>query len=375
MPQQSPVTEKRTALYDTHKSLGARLTEFGGWMMPVDYGSITKEHLAVRTAAGLFDVSHMGEIEVRGPQALDLVQKVTCNDASRLKPEGGGAQYTALTYPNGAAVDDCLVYRLGAENFLFCVNAANTEKDFRWITDQNDLEADVRNVSENYSLLALQGPKAAEILSSLVKADLDGMRPFRFTKTTLLGVEGLLSRTGYTGEDGFEIYLPPAESEQIWNKLLEAGRNAGLRPAGLGARNTLRLEAGYPLYGHELDEEITLLEAGLGWICKLEKRFFIGQEALKRQKKEGLRRRLIGLEMAGRGIARDGYGVFNRVGSGGERAGEVSSGSVAPYLKKNIALAYLPAELAESGGKLAVEIRNRREAARVVPLPFYKRPR
>ena len=366
---QNRVTGKRTALFDTHKSAGARLVEFGGWTMPVDYGSITEEHLAVRSAAGLFDVSHMGEIEIRGPQALGLVQQVTSNDASRLKD--GHAQYTALTYPNGAAVDDCIVHRLGDERFLFCVNAANTEKDYHWISKQNCLDAKVFDTSADYSQLALQGPKAEEILTPWVEADLSGFRYFEFVLTRCCGVEGLLARTGYTGEDGFEFYFPPEKSLRVWTQLIERGRTSGLRPAGLGARNTLRLEAGYPLYGHELDENITLLEAGLGWICNLDKGHFIGQQALVRQKKEGVRRRLVGLEMPARGIARDGYPVFAEE----EQVGHVTSGSVAPFLKKNIALAYVPVKWSQVGISLEVGIRGRREPARIVPLPFYRRSR
>ncbi|MCZ6905229.1 MAG: glycine cleavage system aminomethyltransferase GcvT [Acidobacteria bacterium] len=364
---QSTVTSKRTPLFDTHKSLGAKLIDFGGWSMPVDYGSITEEHLAVRTAAGLFDVSHMGEIEILGPQALELVQKVTSNDAARLKD--GAAQYTALTYPEGSAVDDCVVHRLEEHRYLFCVNAANTEKDFEWMSGHNDLNAEVRNVSEDYAQLALQGPRAKEIISPLVEVDLSSLRYYNFVFTRCSGVECLLARTGYSGEDGFEVYLPPSDSVRLWNTLLDQGREAGLLPAGLGARNTLRLEAGYPLYGHELDETISLLEAGLGWICKLQKESFIGKEALLRQKKEGLQRRLVGLEMKSRAIARDGYPLY----VGEKRVGAVTSGSVAPFLKKNIALAYVPVEVSEVGTSLEVGIRARRETARIVPLPFYKR--
>jgi aminomethyltransferase len=337
--------------------------------MPVDYGSIIAEHLAVRSAAGLFDVSHMGEIEVRGPQALGLVQQVTSNDASRLKD--GHAQYTALTYPNGAAVDDCIVHRLGDERFLFCVNAANTEKDYHWISKQNRLEAEVLDTSENYSQLALQGPRAEEILAPRVEADLSRLRYFEFVLTRCCGVMGLLARTGYTGEDGFEFYFPPAESRRVWTQLLAKGRTSGLRPAGLGARNTLRLEAGYPLYGHELDANITLLEAGLEWICKLDKGPFIGQEALIRQKEQGVRRRLVGLEMSARGIARDGYPVFAE----DKQVGHATSGSVAPFLQKNIALAYVPVKWSPVGIALEVGIRGQRQPARIVPLPFYRRSR
>jgi aminomethyltransferase len=343
------------------------MVEFGGWEMPVEYASLTQEHLAVRTAAGLFDVSHMGEIEIAGPQALDLLQFLTSNDASRLRDFQ--AQYTALMRPNGAAVDDCVVHRLAADRYFICVNAANTEKDFEWIRQHNSFNANVRNISADYSQLALQGPRAAAILAKVIAADLSGLRTYWFWRATCCGVEGLLARTGYTGEDGFEFYFPPGESERLWNALLEAGREEGLVPVGLGARNTLRLEAGYALYGHELDDDTTLLEAGLGWICKLDKSNFLGRDALLGQKQEGVRKELVGFEMADRGIARDGYPVW----IGGKVAGTVTSGSYAPFLKKNIGLAYVPPEQAEVGKEIQIEIRGRLAAAREVALPFYRR--
>jgi len=259
---------KRTALNVLHKALGAKMVEFGGWEMPVEYSSIIQEHLAVRRAAGLFDVSHMGEIEISGPRALSLLQHVTSNDASRLKDSQ--AQYSALMYPRGSAVDDCVVHRLAKDRYFICVNATNTDRDFDWIVQHNSAGAEVRNVSSEYSQLALQGPRALEIISKVTDTTVAGLKYYWFCRTRCCGVEGLLARTGYTGEDGFEFYFPPAESERVWNTLIEAGRPEGLIPAGLGARNTLRLEAGYALYGHELDEETTLLEANLGWIAKLE---------------------------------------------------------------------------------------------------------
>lgn len=343
------------------------MVEFGGWEMPVEYASLTQEHLAVRTAAGLFDVSHMGEIEISGPQALDLLQFITSNDASRLRDFQ--AQYTALMRPNGAAVDDCVVHRIAADRYFICVNAANTEKDLEWIRQHDSFDAEVRNVSADYSQLALQGPRAAAILGKVTDADLSGLRTYWFCRATCCGVKGLLARTGYTGEDGFEFYFSPAESERVWNLLLEAGREEGLVPAGLGARNTLRLEAGYALYGHELDEATTLLEAGLGWICRLDKGDFLGRDALLRQKHEGVRKKLVGFEMEERGIARDGYPVW----IGGKAVGVVTSGSYAPFLKKNIGLAYVPPEHAEVGKEIQVEIRGRLAAARQVALPFYRR--
>jgi len=360
---------KRTALHAVHKAAGARLVEFGGWEMPVEYAGITQEHLAVRTRAGLFDVSHMGEIEVRGREALALLQYVTSNDVSRLKDFQ--AQYTALMYPQGSAVDDCLVHRFSEHHYLLCVNAANTDKDFDWILRHNKFDATVRNVSAEYSQLALQGPRSAEILARVTRADLAALRYYWFRPANCCGVEGVLARTGYTGEDGFEFYFPPAESERVWNELLEAGKAEGVMPVGLGARNTLRLEAAYPLYGHELDEQITLLEANLGWICKLEKGDFLGRDVLLKQHQEGTRKKLIGFEMTERGIGRDGYNVV----MDGKVVGKVTSGSPAPFLGKNIGMAYVPAECAQPGRDIQIEIRGKLVGARQVPLPFYKRPK
>lgn len=358
---------KRTALNAVHRAAGARLVEFGGWEMPVEYSGIMQEHLAVRTRAGLFDVSHMGELEVQGPEALALLQWVTSNDVSRLKDFQ--AQYSALMYPPGSAVDDCIVHRMAADHYFLCVNAANTDKDFAWIVQQNTFDAEVRNVSSAYTQLALQGPQAAEILARVTDAGLSALRYYWFCRAKCCGVEGLLARTGYTGEDGFEFYFAPAESERVWNALLEAGKPKGLIPAGLGARNTLRLEAAYPLYGHELDEETSLLEANLGWICKLDKGEFIGRGPLVEQRQQGTRKKLVGFEMTARGIARDGYSVL----MDGKAVGRVTSGSYAPYLKKSIGLAYVPPERAEVGREIQIEIRGKAVPARLVLLPFYKR--
>ena len=348
------------------------MVEFGGWEMPVEYSGIIEEHLAVRTRAGLFDVSHMGEIEVRGPRALALLQYLTSNDVSRLKIYQ--AQYSALMYPQGSAVDDCVVHRLGDDHFFICVNAANTDNDFEYIIRQNPYDASevqVRNVSAECSQLALQGPASAAILSKVTDAKLTELKYYWCCPARCCGVDVLLARTGYTGEDGFEFYFPPSESEKVWRTLLDAGQAEGLIPAGLGARNTLRLEAAYPLYGHELDAETTLLEANLGWICNFEKGSFIGRDALMGQKQQGLRKKLVGFEMVERGIARDGYSVWTE----SQRRGRVTSGSYAPYVKKNIGLAYIPPEDAELGRNLEVEIRGKRVLARQVALPFYKRPR
>ena len=358
---------KRTALHGLHKELGAKMVEFGGWEMPVEYSGIIQEHLAVRRAAGLFDVSHMGEIEVSGPRALSLVQHVTSNDASRLKDFQ--AQYSALTHPKGSAVDDCVVHRLAQDHYFLCVNAANTDRDFDWIIQHNRAGAQVRNVSGQYSQLALQGPRALEIISKVTDTTIAGLKYYWFCRTRCCGVEGLLARTGYTGEDGFEFYFPPGESEKVWNTLIEAGKPQGLVPAGLGARNTLRLEAGYSLYGHELDEETTLLEANLGWIAKLEKGEFIGRDALLEQRAQGPRKRRVGFEMMSQGNARDGYNVYAE----GKIAGRVTSGSYAPFLKRNIGMAYISPSLADVGREIQVEIRGRLAGARIVPLPFYRR--
>jgi aminomethyltransferase len=272
-------------------------------------------------------------------------------------------------HPKGSAVDDCLVHRLAEVHYLLCVNAANTDSDFEWIIQHNPVGAEVRNVSGEYSQLALQGPRALEIISKLTDTSVAGLRYYWFCRARCGGVEGLLARTGYTGEDGFEFYFPPAESEKVWNTLIEAGRPEGLLPAGLGARNTLRLEAGYPLYGHELDEETTLLEANLGWIAKLEKGEFIGRDVLLEQRVKGPRKKLVGFEMTSQGIARDGYNVYVE----GEIAGGVTSGSYAPFLKRNIGMAYISPSLAEVGREIQVEIRGKRAGARIVPLPFYRR--
>ena len=360
---------RRTALNGLHKSLGAKMVEFGGWEMPVEYSGIIQEHLAVRNTAGLFDVSHMGEIEVRGPRALPLLQHVTCNDASRLKVFQ--AQYSALMHPKGCAIDDCVVHRLAPERYLLCVNAANTNKDFDWIVEHNPVGAEVRNVSSQYSQLALQGPRAAQIVAKVSSVDLAGLKYYWFCRARFCGVGGLLARTGYTGEDGFEFYFAPGDSERVWSTLIDAGKSEGLVPAGLGARNTLRLEAGYPLYGHELDEHTTLLEANLGWITKLDKSEFIGRDALIEQRARGTRKKLVGFEMTGPGIARDGYPLY----AASELAGRVTSGSYAPFLKKNIGMAYTTAPLASPGSEVEIEIRGRRAGARIVPLPFYKRPK
>lgn len=335
--------------------------------MPVEYSGIAREHTAVRTAAGLFDVSHMGEFQVRGPQALDLVQHVTCNDASLLAD--GQVQYSAFPTPEGTVVDDLLVYRYSKDHFTLVVNAGNIESDLEWILSHNRFDATVKDISDSTGLLALQGPRAAEILQPLTEISLAALIPFHFEAGSVSGVETQVSRTGYTGEDGFELYFPAAESEKLWNGILNAGQTTGVLPAGLGARNTLRLEAKLLLYGNDLDRTTTLLEAGLGWIVKFDKGEFVGRDALAGQKAAGVQRKLAGFVMAGRDIARDHYPVYVN----GAEAGHVTSGSPSITLKQNIGLTYLPAAHAGIGTKLQILIRGRACDAEVVRTPFYKR--
>ncbi len=358
---------KQTALNAIHRASGAKMVDYCGWDMPVEYSGITREHLAVRTAAGIFDVSHMGEIEVRGPQALALLQHVTSNDVSHL--QDGQAQYSALMLPNGSCIDDCVVHRFAPEHYMLCVNAANTDRDYAWMVQCNSFGADVLNVSSQYAQIALQGPRALEILAKVADTHPADLKYYWFRQARCAGVEGILARTGYTGEDGFEFYFPPTSSEQVWNTLLDAGKAEGLIPAGLGARNTLRLEAGYALYGHELDGDTTLIEANLGWIVKLDKGDFTGRDVLLRQRTEGTLKKLIGFEMTDRAPARDGYPAC----VGGKAVGKVTSGSPAPYLKKNIGMAYVPPEFAEVGREIQIEVRGRQANAQIVSLPFYKR--
>jgi aminomethyltransferase len=358
---------EKTPLNAAHRRLGARMVDFGGWDMPVEYSGIIAEHMAVRNAVGVFDVSHMGEIEVRGPQALALVDFVTTNAAARL--QDGQAHYSGLLYPNAGFVDDILVHRLAADHYLLCVNASNQRKDYDWIVSQNSFGAEVEFASEKYVQIAIQGPRALAALSRLTETDLAAIRYYWFARGQVGGAPALIARTGYTGEDGFEIYIPPGEGPRIWNAVLEAGREEGVLPCGLGARNTLRLEAAMSLYGHEINESITPYEANLGWIVKLDKGDFIGRDALARQKTEGVARRVVGFEMRGRGIGRDGYRVF----AAGQDAGWVTSGSPSPLLQKNIGLCMLPVAHAAEGRPIEVEVRERRVEAEIVPTPFYRR--
>jgi aminomethyltransferase len=364
-------TLRKTPLNLVHRELGAKMVAFGGWEMPVEYSGLISEHMAVRSAAGLFDVSHMGELEVEGPGARAFLQRVTSNDVAKLAD--GQAQYSALPMPNGAPADDVIVYRRGPEKFLLVVNAGNIEKDLRWLQDQSPQACTLRNRSDEYALIALQGPKAEAILQGLTTLDLKGIRYYHFADGEVAGHAVTVSRTGYTGEDGFEIFVGPDAAADLWRKLLEAGKDSGLVPAGLGARDTLRLEARMCLYGNDMDDTTTLVEAGLAWIVSLDaaKGDFVGRGVLEAQKKDGPPRKLVGFEMVDRGIARHGYPVY----VGEEPSGTVTSGSYAPFLQKNIGLCYLPAPRAAAGTAFHVEIRGRRVAARVVPTPFYKRPR
>ncbi len=363
---------KRTPLNAAHRRLGGRMVDFGGWDMPIQYplGTV-EEHLRTRTHAGLFDVSHMGEIDVRGPDAIAFVNRLCSNDASKLVD--GQAQYSALTTPEGTVVDDLLVYRFAPDRLLLVVNAGTTEKDWDWIKSHHQNEAvELKNVSADYCQIALQGRDAVSILQPLTDVPLAEVKYYHFREGMVDNVPAIVSRTGYTGEDGFEVYAAADKAEQLWDRILDAGRAGtpeGVAPCGLAARNTLRLEAAMALYGHEIDETTTLLEANLGWICKLNKGDFIGRERLAQQKEEGIKRRLVGFEMSERGIARDGQDVL----IDGERVGRVTSGSPAPFLKKNLGLAYVPFEHANEGQAIQIDVRGRAVAAEIVKTPFYKR--
>jgi aminomethyltransferase len=358
---------KKTALNAIHRQLGARMVDFAGWDMPVQYSGPLQEHLAVRTRAGIFDVSHMGEIELTGPTAEESIQKVTCNDARRLSE--GQCHYSALTTPRGTFVDDILVYRMGSDHFFLCVNSSNQEKDFQWIRDNAVPGTAVLFRSDEFSQLAVQGPRALEILRPFTTLNLSAMKYYWFGRGKFAEADAIVSRTGYTGEDGFEIYLNPADAERAWLRIMESGKPLGLEPAGLAARNTLRLEAKMALYGNDIDDSTTVLEADLAWICRLDKGEFIGREALAYQKQQGIQRKLVGFEMVDRGIARDHYPIQ----IDGREISAVTSGSPAPFLQKNIGLTYLPVEMSSVGTEFDVIIRGKSVGARVVPTPFYKR--
>jgi aminomethyltransferase len=363
---------KQTPLNALHRRMGGRMVDFGGWDMPVQYPAGTvEEHLRTRRHAGLFDVSHMGEIEVRGSDAIAFVNRLCSNDAGKLVD--GQAQYSALTTPAGTVVDDLLVYRFAADHLLLVVNASTTDKDWDWINAHRGGEqVELKNRSADFCQIAVQGPDALGIVQQLTTTPLAEIKYYHFRTGQVDDVPAIISRTGYTGEDGFEIYATPDRAEQLWQRILETGRHGaddGIIPCGLAARNTLRLEAAMALYGHEIDETTTLFEANLGWICKLNKGDFTGRDVLAQQKAEGIRRKLVGFEVTERGIARDNQDVL----LDGQKIGRVTSGSPAPYLKKNIGLAYVPVEHASEGQELQIDVRGRPVAARIVPTPFYKR--
>jgi aminomethyltransferase len=367
----APGTLKKTPLHPRHRSLGARMVEFGGWDMPIEYSGISDEHLAVRTRAGLFDVSHMGEIEIAGRDALAAVQHITSNDAAKLAVHQ--IQYSALTTPQGTFVDDVLTYKLGDEHFMLVVNASNIIKDSKWITGQIAGFGDVAavNTSSRYALLALQGPAARDVLQTLTGVNLADIKYYWFTTGEVASVMCTISRTGYTGEDGFEVFVAPASAERVWDAILNAGQGAGVVPAGLGARDTLRLEAAMRLYGNDMDETTTVVEADLGWIVGWKKAEFLGSDVLHKQKAEGPARKLAGFEVLERAIARHGHDVY----VDGQKAGVVTSGTQTPFLKKAIGMAYLPADRTAPGTEFEIDIRGRAVRAKVVPMPFYKRVR
>lgn len=361
---------KRTPLFDVYKEYGGKTIDFGGWELPVQFSSIKEEHEAVRTKAGLFDVSHMGEIEVKGSGSLHYLQKMMTNDVSKLKT--GGAQYTAMCYENGGTVDDLLVYKLEEDHYLLVVNASNIDKDFAWLKDHLEGDVEIKNLSEQFALLALQGPVAESVMGKLAAGmDLSGIGAFKFkNEAVIAGKKVLISRTGYTGEDGFEIYCRPEDAVNLWKDLLEAGREEGVIPCGLGARDTLRFEANLALYGQELSPDITPLEAGIGFAVKLNKeQDFIGKAALKQQKESNVPRKLVGVEMIDRGIPRHGYPVFKD----GNKIGEVTTGTQSPTLRRNIGLALLETKHTGIGTEVEVEIRGKRLKAAVTHTPFYKR--
>ena len=359
---------KKTPLYEKHIQLKGKMIDFGGWSLPVEYTGIIPEHEAVRTKAGIFDVSHMGEITVKGEDSEKYLQMLLTNDISLLN--NNQIAYTAMCYPHGGVVDDLLVYKYSNTDYLLVVNASNTEKDYQWMKENIFGNTEILNVSENYAQLALQGPLAEAILQKLTRKNLNEIEFYYFSDNVKIGnIEALVSRTGYTGEDGFELYFAYDKAEEMWDMILEAGKDEGLIPAGLGARDTLRFEASLPLYGHELDENITPLEAGLGFFVKLNKENFIGKEALAKQKSEGLQRKIVGFEMIDRGIPRNNYEVYAE----GKKIGYVTTGSFSPTLKKNIGLALINSAYSKEGTEIEILIRNKNSKAKVIKKPFYSK--
>jgi aminomethyltransferase len=365
MTQHATVSLQRTPLYEAHHAAGAKFVEFGGWEMPVQYSGILEEHRTVRTSVGIFDVSHMGEIEIKGPRALEVVQRITTNDASKLADYQ--VQYSTLCYPHGGIVDDLTVYRLGAEHFFLCINAANIDKDYAWVVEHSGGAAEIRNISRDIAQLALQGRQAPATLQPLCDFPVDEIRYYWAVKGKVHGVEALVSRTGYTGEDGFEIYCPAAHGPAVWAALLEAGAPFGIKPIGLGARDTLRLEMGYALYGNDLTAETSPLQAGLSWVVRLNKGEFIGRDALVQERAAGIKRRLVGVELLERGVARPHY----RILAAEQEIGGVTSGTMSPSLNKAIGLGYVRAEYAKAGTALQIDIRGKLMAAQVTTTPFY----
>jgi aminomethyltransferase len=359
---------KKTPLYEKHIQLKGKMIDFGGWSLPVEYTGIIPEHEAVRTKAGIFDVSHMGEITVKGEDSEKYLQMLLTNDISLLN--NNQIAYTTMCYPHGGVVDDLLVYKYSNTDYLLVVNASNTEKDYQWMKENIFGNTEILNVSENYAQLALQGPLAEAILQKLTRKNLNEIEFYYFSDNVKIGnIEALVSRTGYTGEDGFELYFAYDKAEEMWDMILEAGKDEGLIPAGLGSRDTLRFEASLPLYGHELDENITPLEAGLGFFVKLNKENFIGKEALAKQKSEGLQRKIVGFEMIDRGIPRNNYEVYAE----GKKIGYVTTGSFSPTLKKNIGLALINSAYSKEGTEIEILIRNKNSKAKVIKKPFYSK--
>ncbi|UCF38559.1 MAG: glycine cleavage system aminomethyltransferase GcvT [Acidobacteriota bacterium] len=355
---------KKTPLNRIHREMGGRMVEFAGWEMPVQYKSAVEEHHAVRKAVGVFDVSHMGQLEIVGPDAEQMVRSVTCNDVGRL--QDGQAQYSAFLTPAGTFVDDIVVYRFNAERFFICVNAGTTQKDFDWVVQNQAGNVEISNLSDQYAQIAVQGPLAEATVQALTETDLSGIKFYWFTEGQVAGKPGIISRTGYTGEPGFELYVSTEDAEHVWTRVFEAGKPHGIKAAGLAARNSLRLEMRYPLYGNDIDENRTPLEAGLGWIVKFNAPF-IGRESLEKQKESGVTRKLVGFTMVDAGIARDGYSAHLEDGS----TGEVTSGGFSPSLGKSIGLVYLPAQSAVVGCEFMVDIRGKLRKAEVVKTPFY----
>ncbi len=359
---------KRTPLYEEHLRLGGKMVEFAGWEMPVQYSGVIPEHLNVRERVGLFDVSHMGEIWVRGANAEAALQHLTCNNVAALSD--GKAQYSAILNERGGVIDDIIIYRFSKELFLLCVNASNADKDFEWLSSKNPTDARIENASQEYGQIAVQGPRAMELLVPLVKGcDLSALKPFHFVETELLGSKVIVARTGYTGEDGVEIFVKADRTVDLWRLLLEHGASFGVLPCGLGARDSLRLEAAYPLHGHELGEDVPALESGLGWIVKFDKGDFIGRKALLELKEKGVPRKLVGFVLDEPGIARQG----DSLALGSETVGAIASGTKTPTVNKALGMAFLRSDLAQPETKLSAVVRGRAIAAHVVPLPFYKR--